>query len=142
MEFSPFHIPIWKWQSVNSFTNNDNNDGTLSSIINSSKFSLPWENGDQLLENQEENKSLYPDCALFIQGLLSLPYCNRNHNHNVWPLGQHAQLNTFLLNAKLSLSSESDFQSDLSNQIVRKRQHRWRSVLLARDRVVRNYMMN
>ena len=45
-----------------------NNDGTLTSIINSSKSSPPWENGDKLLENQKENKLLYSDCTLVIQG--------------------------------------------------------------------------
>ena len=53
------------------------------SIINSSKFNPPRENGDQLLEHREENKSLYPDYALVIQGLLTLSYWNRNHNHSV-----------------------------------------------------------
>ena len=51
-----FCIPIWNWQSVNSFTQNGNNDVTLTSIINFSQFSPPCENGDQLLENEEENK--------------------------------------------------------------------------------------
>ena len=35
--------------TINSFTQNSNNDGTITSIINSSKFSPPWENEDQLL---------------------------------------------------------------------------------------------
>ena len=69
---------------------------TITSIINSFKFSPPWENRDQLLENQEENKSLYPDCALVIQGLLTLSYWNRNHNHNIWPVKQLARLNILI----------------------------------------------
>ena len=64
--------------------------------INSSKFSQPWESGDQHRENQEENKSLYPDCELVIQGLLTLSFWNRNHNHIVWPARQLARLNTLL----------------------------------------------
>ena len=31
----------------------------------------------------EENKLLYPDCELVIQGLLTLSFWNRNHNHSV-----------------------------------------------------------
>ena len=51
---------------------------------------------DQLLEHREENKSLYPDCALVIRGLLTLSYWNRYHNHSVWRVRQLARLNTFL----------------------------------------------
>ena len=39
-----------------------------------------WESGDQYRENQEENKLLYPDCELVIQGLLTLSFWNRNYN--------------------------------------------------------------
>ena len=39
-----------------------------------------WESGDQHRENQEENKLLYPDCELVIQGLLTLSFWNRKHN--------------------------------------------------------------
>ena len=41
-------------------------------------------------------KSLYPDCVLVIQGLLTLSYWNRNHNHSVWSVRQLARLNAFL----------------------------------------------
>ena len=41
-----------------SITQNCNNDGAITSTINSSKFSQPWESRDQHRENQEEN-SLY-----------------------------------------------------------------------------------
>ena len=66
------------------------------SLETPSKFRPPSENGDQPLEHREENKSLYPDCALVIQGLLMLSYWNRNHNHSVWHVRQLARLNTFL----------------------------------------------
>ena len=107
-KLSPFHLLIWNRQTVKSFPKNGN-DGRWTSIINSSKFRPPWEKGDQLLDHREENKSSYPDCALVIQGLLTLSYWNRNHNHSVWPVRQLARLNTFLLNVKLLWSSESDF---------------------------------
>ena len=72
---SGFHILTWNPQLINSFTQNDNNHGTMIST-----FSLPWENRDQLWENQEQKKSSCPDCALVIQGLLTLSYWKRNHN--------------------------------------------------------------
>ena len=79
---SGFHILIWNPQSIKQ---NGNNAGIIIPTIDSSKSSLLKENGDQLWENQEENKSLYPDCALVIQGLLTISYWNRNNNHHVWP---------------------------------------------------------
>ena len=66
----------------------NDNDGAITSTINSSKFSQLLESGDQYRENQEENKSLYPDCESVIQGLLTLSFWNRNHNHSVWPVRQ------------------------------------------------------
>ena len=59
--------PQWNQQLLDSFTQNGNNDGEIRSTINSSKFNQPWECRDQHRENQEENKSLYPDCELVIQ---------------------------------------------------------------------------
>ena len=40
-------------------------------------------NGIFIRENQEENKLLYPDCKLIIQGSITLSFWNRNHNHSV-----------------------------------------------------------
>ncbi len=77
---SVFHILTWNPKSIIYFTENGNNAGIITSTPNSSKSSPLWENGDQLSENQEENKSLYPDCILVIQGLLTLLYLNRNNN--------------------------------------------------------------
>ena len=59
-------------QLINSFTQNGNNNGAITSTINSFKFSPAWESGDQHRENKEENKLLYSDCELVIQGLLTL----------------------------------------------------------------------
>ena len=56
--------------SINSFTQCGNNTGIITSTINISIPSPLWENGDQLSENQEENKSLYPNYTLVTQGLL------------------------------------------------------------------------
>ena len=63
---------------------NGNNAGIITtSTINSSRSSPLWENRDELSENQEENKSLYSNCALVMQDLLTLLYLNRNNNHSV-----------------------------------------------------------
>ena len=67
---SRFHILTWNSKSINFFTQNSNNAGIITSTTNSSRSSPLWENGDQLLENWEENKSLYLDCALITQDLL------------------------------------------------------------------------
>ena len=75
-----------KWQQ--QWRNNIHN--------NSSKFSQPWDSGDQHRENQDENKSLYPDCVLVIQVLLTLSFWNGNHKNSVWPVRQLARLKTFL----------------------------------------------
>ena len=64
---SGFYILTWYPQSINSFTQNGSNDVKKNpSTINSFKSSPRWENGDHLWENQDENKSLYHDCALVI----------------------------------------------------------------------------
>ena len=77
------YILTWNQQLINFFTQNGNNNGAITSTINSSKFSPPWESGDQHWENQEENKLLYPDCELVIQSFFTLSFRNRNHNHSV-----------------------------------------------------------
>ena len=46
---------------------------------------------------------------MVIQGLLTVSFWNRKHNHSVQPARQLARLNTFLKNAKLSRLSENDF---------------------------------
>ena len=66
------------------------NAGITTSRSNSSKSSPLWENGDQLLENQERNKSLYFDCVLATQNSLTLSYSSKNSHRmfswNVEPL--------------------------------------------------------
>ena len=102
-----FHILTRNPKSINSFTQNGNNNGIITSTINSSRPSQIWENGDQLSENQE-NKSLYPDCALVIRGLFTLSYRN-NNNNIVWHVKRLALFNMISYNLGISLSSESDF---------------------------------
>ena len=114
---SGFHILTWNPKSINPFTQNGNNAGIISSTINSSRSSQVRQNGDQLSENQEENKTLYIDCTLVIQGSLILSYWNKNNNHSVWPVKCHAPLNTFSWNVALSLSSEREFSRWIARQI-------------------------
>ena len=104
-------IQAWNPKSMNSSTQNCNNAGIIPSTTNSSRWSPLWENTDQVSENQEENKSLYPNCVLVIQGLLTLLYWNRNNNHSVWFVKHLAPLNTLSWNVKPSHPSESDFSS-------------------------------
>ena len=62
---------------------NGNNTEIITFTINSSRCSLLWGNRVWLSENQEDNKSLYPDCTLVTQDLLTLLYSNRTNNDSV-----------------------------------------------------------
>ena len=78
-----FRIPFTDAKSTNSFMQNGNNARVVTSTINPSRSIPLWEKRDQLSENQEENKSLYPDCVLVIQYSHSHLYSKKNNNLSV-----------------------------------------------------------
>ena len=92
-------------------------------------------------ENQGENKSLYPDCTVVRQELLTLSYWNKNNNHVLWHVRCLAPLNTSSLNIEISLHQKAIFQGQSLKWSVQQRQNEWRYVFPERDRVVLKNMM-
>ena len=73
---------IWNQVTESIFYDDNRHTILLYVSVRPYRFHLSY-SGDQHRENQEENKLLYPDYELAIQGLLTLSFWNRNHNHSV-----------------------------------------------------------